>query len=249
MTYAINAIAPYHRMSPRYGFTPTFKVVDTLKERGWEVTSVRQGSVRLPDKEGYQMHMVRMQNPSLLGRMSDMQPELVLLNSHDGSRAFKLCVGFYVYACLNGLMTAQDGMGAFSQYHSGNAMKNVLEGVYEIVERVPMVVNRVQEFKALPTSDDVEEEFAIEAMKLKWKDQVPVLPRLLTSPRRFEDSSRTLWKLYNRVQENLMKGGLPYTTRTGGTVRSRGTRSVAASVKLNWGLWRLTEDTAAKLAA
>ena len=56
--------------------------------------------------------------------------------------------------------------------------------------------------------------------------------------RRTEDQSPTLWNLFNEVQENMLQG-VRYRYRRGQSIRSL--KSIDARVKINKGLWALTE--------
>ncbi|MBE0472562.1 MAG: hypothetical protein IBX55_24025 [Methyloprofundus sp.] len=48
--------------------------------------------------------------------------------------------------------------------------------------------------------------------------------------------------MFNRVQENLFKGGLRGRSYNGRNVRTRAIQSVSEDVKLNRALWQLTEE-------
>lgn len=72
----------------------------------------------------------------------------------------------------------------------------------------------------------------------------PITPDQLLAPRRWEDAGNDLWKVFNRVQENVIAGGLSAIKRdeNGRRVRRVSTRQVKgidADVKLNRALWTL----------
>jgi hypothetical protein len=65
----------------------------------------------------------------------------------------------------------------------------------------------------------------------------------ITSAHRKEDASQNLWHVFNRTQENLVRGGVLVASETTGKVRhSRGLRAVKPLVELNRGLWDLAEE-------
>jgi len=64
----------------------------------------------------------------------------------------------------------------------------------------------------------------------------------LLAPRRLEDSGNTLWKTFNRVQENLTKGGLKYKTQNGRRNKTRAITSINRDIQLNKALWTLAEE-------
>ena len=62
------------------------------------------------------------------------------------------------------------------------------------------------------TLDDGEAEvFARSALTLKYDDSgkaLPITETQILRPRRFDDNCADLWSVFNRIQENLVKGGL-----------------------------------------
>ena len=61
-------------------------------------------------------------------------------------------------------------------------------------------------------------------------------------PRRFEDRRDDLWTTFNRLQENLVKGGLEGRSRNGRATRTRPVNGIDQNVKLNRALWVLAEE-------
>jgi Domain of unknown function (DUF932) len=81
------------------------------------------------------------------------------------------------------------------------------------------------------------------------KVTTPIMPAQLLEPRRREDVGNDLWRTFNRVQENVIAGGLSAIQRdaSGRRVRRVSTRRINGidqDVRLNRALWQL----AAKLA-
>jgi len=64
--------------------------------------------------------------------------------------------------------------------------------------------------------------------------------------RRDEDSGSDLWSVFNRVQENLLQGGiLTITPKDNGSVRrsrTRAIRSIDQNIEVNKMLWELSES-------
>ncbi|MBN3807442.1 DUF945 domain-containing protein, partial [Paraburkholderia sp. Ac-20336] len=69
----------------------------------------------------------------------------------------------------------------------------------------------------------------------------PITENQLLAPRRFEDRRDDLWTVFNRVQENLTKGGLHGRSRTGRAMSTRPITGIDENVKLNRALWMLAE--------
>jgi hypothetical protein len=71
---------------------------------------------------------------------------------------------------------------------------------------------------------------------------VPVTESQILAPRRFEDRRDDMWTTFNRVQENMMKGGLRGRNRSSRTTTTRPVNGIDQSVKLNRALWVLAEE-------
>jgi hypothetical protein len=51
-----------------------------------------------------------------------------------------------------------------------------------------------------------------------------------------------LWTVFNRVQENMMRGGLEGLSANGRRIRTGGIRAMGSTVKVNTSLWELAES-------
>src|SRR5439155_24184880 len=77
-------------------------------------------------------------------------------------------------------------------------------------------------------------------------EKAPIAADTLLRARRPEDEGTDLWATMNRVQENLIRGGVSDFHRDGrGKLRSvRALRGIDSKVGLNKGLWDLAERLA-----
>ena len=69
-------------------------------------------------------------------------------------------------------------------------------------------------------------------------------PEGLLRVRRTEDAGQSLWAVFNRVQENALRGGLVGFSAAGQNIVSRPLRSPIADTRFNTDLWRLAEEFA-----
>ena len=74
------------------------------------------------------------------------------------------------------------------------------------------------------------------------EDHQPVTESQILSPRRWQDESNDLWTTYQRIQENLIKGGLPGRTTKGKRAHTRAVKGIDGDVKLNRALWVMAEN-------
>ena len=89
--------------------------------------------------------------------------------------------------------------------------------------------------------------FAERALTIKF----PVLascgmqPSQLLTCRRVEDAGDDLWSVLNRVQENLLAGGLSRRSERGRLTRTRRITSIREDVRINGRLWDLAAEVLA----
>lgn len=57
----------------------------------------------------------------------------------------------------------------------------------------------------------------------------------------FSDKKDDLWTVYQRLQENLIKGGLSGRNAKGKRARTRSVNGIDGDIKLNKALWVMTE--------
>jgi len=245
---SIFAEAPHSKLSGRYTLIPTGRVLEALEHEGFVPTRVMQARVRDGSGIGYAKHLVRLRHRDQLGRPAAVDaivPEVVLLNSHDGSSSYQLHAGLYRFVCGNGMVVADGCIGSLSIRHTGDVVDEVINGVYEIVQETPRLIERVGEYRGTRVGDREALALANAALELKYEQgQAPIAPEQLIAPRRAEDHGTDLWSRINVVQENLLRGGLRGRSASGRRMRTRAVASVHDDVRLNKALWKLAEEFA-----
>lgn len=239
---SIFAPQPFEGVSSRYGFVPTIDVVDGLRDVGLRPVSAGQTLTRIEGKRDFTRHVIRFRPdyaPTIVG---EALPEVVLMNSHDGSSGFKMWLGMFRMVCANGLIVSDKTMGAISIPHRSNAVEHARRQSLELIERVSSLSDTIERFQSVEVPDVDAFRFAEEAAQIRWGSERPagLNPRELLTPRRFQDARSNLWAVLNTVQENLTKGGVNLT-RTGRRSSTRGLRSVADDARMNTGVWNAAE--------
>lgn len=239
--------------SHRYAFIPTINVVDGLRNEGWVPTKAMQSMSRIEGNRPYAKHMIRFRRHDARPVVGDNIPELVLVNSHDGASGFNLMAGVFRLVCSNGMVVGNVS-DKLSVRHTGNAVENVIEGSYQVIERLPKIADFVERAARITLDAREQEVLAESALALCWDgDEAPITAHSLLRARRYEDREPTLWSTFNRVQENMVKGGIRgLTVDANGRARRTSTRaikSVNEDVRINRGLWMLAERMAALKAA
>ena len=240
---SVMADSAHHSRAERYSFIPTIQVIDGLRAEGFEPYEVRQTKVRNLDKVEHTKHMVRLRHVNAITSKEEV-PEIILLNSHDGSSSYQLLAGVFRFVCSNGLI-AGDLTENIRIRHAGNIVDNVIEGATRILHETEEVVARIGEYKGIELSQPERLAFAEAAIQLRWGDDKPVSAANMLNAHRFGDAKADLWTTFNRVQENMIKGGVAGRSATGRRTSTRAVGGVSENVKLNKALWTLADSMAA----
>ena len=239
---SVMASEAHESRGDRYSFIPTIRVIDGLRAEGFQPYEIRQTKVRDAGKREHTKHMVRMRHASSI--VADEVPEIILLNSHDGTSSYQIMSGVFRFVCSNGLI-AGDMFNNIKVRHSGNVVGDVIEGATRVLEDAKQIGSRIDEYKAITLNHDEQTAFARAALQLRWGDDQPVVPGSILRPSRWQDREDNLWTVYNRVQENMMKGGVRGRSATGRRTTTRAVGGVTENVKLNKALWTLADTMAA----
>ena len=240
---SVMADSAHHSRAERYSFIPTIQVIDGLRAEGFEPYEVRQTQVRSADKREHTKHMVRLRHVNAITSKEEV-PEIILLNSHDGTSSYQLLAGVFRFVCSNGLI-AGDLTENIRIRHAGNIVDNVIDGATRILHETEEVVARIGEYKGIELSQPERLAFAEAARQVRWGDDTPVKAVSLLTAHRHADSKFDLWTTFNVLQENLLKGGVPGKSATGRRTTTRTVGGVSENVKLNKALWTLADTMAA----
>lgn len=240
---SIFAESPWDKMSSKYQFIPTIQVIDEMQKHGLYPVSVKQSRSRIPGKGNFTKHMVRLrvENPGNW-EVGQIIPEIVLVNSHDGTSSYQIGAGLYRLVCKNGMVVNSGELHTVRLRHQGNVIDEVIDATYRVIEDYPKIQYQVKEWIHKPVTFEQQLAYAESALNLRWEpESCPLVPEQLLYTRRVEDNEPTLWNTFQKVQENLIKGGLNGQTSNGRRRRTRQVKSVSEDIRLNRALWTLTE--------
>jgi Domain of unknown function (DUF932) len=249
------ATRPYYAMSAKYTYVPTLRVIEAMIKDGFQPFSATQSRTRIAGKGDFTKHLIRFRH-SDVGPLAvgDVIPEVVLINSHDGTSAYKLIAGLYRLVCSNGMMVSDAEIDSINVAHKGNIIGEVIEGSHCLIADTQKSLGTVRGWTQLQLTDGEQHAFAESAHALRFADSdgkvtTPITSAQLLEPRRREDVGSDLWRTFNRVQENVIAGGLSAIQRDaeGRHVRRVSTRRINGidqDVKLNRALWQLAERMA-----
>lgn len=236
----LEATHAYEGMSSGYQFISTKDVITTFNEQGFEVSSVQYPKVRKASKEGFNSHLVRMRQTGLSSYNEEV-PEVLIINSHDGTKALRLSLGFFRFVCANGLVVGDMLADTGRVMHKGNATTGVLNYISNYSKNVNSKILQITDMKNTVLSSSELEEFQAKAAELINPGLVQ--PQQLLHINRMADKGEpTVWKAFNVIQENAMKGNYQITGANSQLRKARPIRDITRNIQVNSKLWNLAEE-------
>jgi hypothetical protein len=257
---SIFATAAHESRSQRYTYIPTVDILNGLTKAGFEVFEVSQSRTRDLSRRECTKHMVRMRQGNL-GEVGSEVPEVVLINSHDGTSAYHMMAGMFRLVCSNGLVVPAGLVNEVRVPHTGDVIGRVIEGAFSVVEDFDKVRDNAGRMKGITLAPREQEAFARSAIVAKFGElepdhptragraAYPITTDQTLRARRHDDTGADLWSTFNRVQENLVRGGLPSRSANGRRLRTREVTGISQNVALNRALWTLADEMARLKAA
>lgn len=231
------------KVSDKYSFIPTSRVIEDLSINGWDVFNVTQVNSKYAGGR-FGKHMLSFRNEEI-GKIGDVLPQIVLTNSHDGRNAFRLHAGLFRLICSNGLIVADTTFEQIKIKHQWYTMDDVTKMTDAMMEKIPEMSSRISKFKRVMLDSKTKRQFAKRAIKTRWEAGNDFLNiEELTRPIRIEDDGNDLWKVYNVIQEKLLGGGLIYNLASGRQQTARALTNIDKRIDVNKKLWALTEEYA-----
>ncbi|EAA8386737.1 DUF945 domain-containing protein [Salmonella enterica] len=226
--------------SDRYSYIPTITLLENLRREGFEPFFACQSRVRDPGKREHTRHLLRLRRT---GQITGQQvPEIIILNSHDGSSSYQLLPGYFRQVCTNSLVCGQS-LGEIRVPHRGDIVGKVIEGAYDVLGVFDRVEEKREAMQSLLLPPPAQQALAKAALTYRFgEEHQPVTTAQVLTPRRREDYGQDLWTVWNTLQENLLKGGLPGRTVQGKRTHTRAVNGIDGDVRLNRALWVMAEQ-------
>lgn len=226
--------------SDHYSYIPTITLLENLQREGFHPFFACQSRVRDPGRREHTKHLLRLRRAGQIN--GQHVPEIIILNSHDGASSFQLLPGIFRSVCTNSLVCGQS-FGEIRIPHRGNVVEKVIEGAYGVLGVFDRVEEKRDAMQSLLLPPPAQQAFAKAALTYRFgEEHLPVTASQILAPRRHEDRQDDLWSVFNRCQENLLKGGLPGRTAKGKRSHTRAVKGIDSDVRLNRALWVMAEQ-------
>ena len=229
--------------SKSYQFVSTRKILEHVSEHGWKITGAQaQGSSLFA-----QHHVTLIHERDLaLVESSENQEGVLrmeLFNSHNKKKRLLLGIGFFRFVCSNGLIVASGPAETIRTVHrfSDNRMDAIQDQINQLTDRFPHIQNTINDFKSRVLSEQEQDSFSEFALRGRYHYRKTLPKRFIQTrdqsqkllmPRRPEDQGDSTWSVFNRVQENIIRG-------IEGS--SRPLRGYGDSIRVNQLLWKGAE--------
>jgi len=270
---AIFQKSKHHDLSERYEHLDSETAVDIMIDNGFFPMYAREQKTRDASQRAFCRHLVGFGNPDLIDDTAENIPLMTLYNSHNGRASFQLIPSLNRKVCNNGLMVGES-FGKQRFMHRQN-VKNAFEDIISnAVEMLKSVAENVEHMREIKLSNDDCLEFAYNAASLRWEicdesefksgdlsDNVyatlqTTVPEMLKE-RRSADKGNDLWRVFNKTQESLIRGGVPLQGLNNENCcavcnhvtpikrKARPINALDKQVKINRNLWDMAEEACA----
>jgi len=233
-------------MTDRYQQVKTGQVLEGLLERGYRITMAKQEQARKRDPLTVR-HMLTLAHEKALARRDYKEgvPTLLVVNSHNGRSTLKFSTGFYRFICANRLIVGTTEQ-EFVFRHAAKPLAGLDAALEQLLERTRISLEHMADWQRITLSDRKVVSFAQKAAELRFGAEAArgYPQESVLRPRRAGDEANDLWHVMNRVQENLVRGGVEGKSANGRRVTSKSVNNITLDLAFNRGLWTLAEEFA-----
>jgi hypothetical protein len=247
---SIFATSAHESRSERFAPIPTIDILRGLQNEGFMPVGAKQSRSRDESRREYTKHLIRLRRMDAPQKyqVGDTVCEILLKNANDGTCCYDILAGLFRIRCLNSMVAQTGTVDQVKVRHSGDVQGKVIEGTYRVLEQATAALEAPRVWSQIDLDQGERDAFAKAARVLRIEDQSPITHNQFLHPRRQDDAGRDLWRTFNVVQENMIRGGLSGRGYgPNGDIRTTTTREVKGidqSVKLNQALWTLAHEMA-----
>ena len=212
-------------VSKHYVHVNTETIIDDMAKLGWKPVGATMRN-RTKKDTIFSRHMVSFQNEDIFIDGDEKAfPRILLTNSHDGKNAFKFHVGIFRLVCSNGLVVATETFNHFRVRHQGYTFNELRQVVIDAVGGLPEHVTVMNKMVKRILTDEEKHVLAVDSLLtrlgLDTSDKTErakideyTVDQIL-APVRDGDKGDDLWRVFNVVQEKMIRGGFESSVTTG----------------------------------
>ncbi len=272
---AVFAHSKAERLTDRYVSLHTSDLIPVMRDYGYvpmqaaqrksRKSKISNNSVEISESfqkspENHNAHLISFARADSIE--TELRPEIILYNSHDGSSSVQLYAGCYRFICSNGIVAGE----GFSNrmYHSKTGLSGFEEMLRNTVENLPLMMERINALKSVQLDQEQQLQLAIKGVQTRWtlldKNAVPMEERSGTyatdftlrsalQAQRMGDMTDDAFTVFNRIQETVMRGRTSVESYTkaqpyGNLRKARPVAAVKESIRINSELWDACDEVA-----
>lgn len=227
-------------MSDRYTHISTKEVIVNLDSEGWAVNRATAANHRGGLAE-FARHRVHFRHEDGYMLSGGVIPELIVMNSHDGTMGARAMMGLYREDSATTLVVGGDLHVAKSR-HSIDAEERLIEEALALGEKFHAVEETIDRWKGKKIKAAARDELARLSAQLRYGDAWLYPVDSLLAPRRAVDASDSLWNVFVRLQENMTLGGFKGRSVRGQQVQALPLTGIERDAKFNATMWQLVGE-------
>lgn len=238
VTPSVFAQSPSPKLTNRYTFVPTDKILENFDREGWNIFSAKQMG-----RGQYSRHEIRLRNGKI-PMVGDTFLEAIVRNSHDGTTLFSVSAGLHRLVCSNGLTVPTSVSDSIRVRHLNFDLGTVRMITDQFAQRLPIIESSVKRMMQVDMTDTQKNDFVSKASLIRWqKGNIPTISiNNILTPNRKEDEGNSVWNVFNVVQEKFVRGGSQYKTSKGRLTSMKYLKDFQSINKINTNLWELAES-------
>lgn len=238
------ATTAHPRMSEQYSFTNTYDILLHIHNKGFRVSSISGGDHQ------YKKVLVRMRSTHH-NRSGGDAPEIVVIDSHDGSARLRMALGYIRGVCLNGMIAGDLFYHKAFTHRSPDLMAQVMLELDDMDTPIKQLTKRVDDMSAFKVGLADRIALADAAVKARWEGDrdasfVTDMRQQLLRTRRSDDRADDLYTVMNVIQENALRGGMTYMSNHNRLTTVRPVADIRKNVNINQSLWNTAEEIMSK---
>lgn len=235
------------RVDPtKYKFISTKEIVEALEENGFKPTRAVQANTRMAHRRSFVKHLLAFEMPEVAGLNipEGMKPQVMLLNSHDGTTSYQLFLGLFNDLTATSMVVGTNTFDVQRVMHKGN--KSLDEIIYKskvCIDGFQEVLATVVKAQDIILTAEQQKEFAEQAIFARY-EELKVSAEEVLKPLHEGDTGQDLWSVFNRVRTWVID---PAYVRTGFSLRPvnvkgrkiTAIRNISKNVTINRMIWDL----------
>ncbi len=243
---SIFAETPIDGVSDRYAFIPTSSILESFRKANYY--PILAGESNAKSSIGFQKHIIQFRSMDSLLRPNSSQEhiDLVVTNSHNRSSSLVVDACVVRSICQNTLYYPSQLFSHHSIIHSGFNLQKVTDAINEVISYMPQIESEIEKFKRISLSNMEQHSLAKAAIDIRFeKDSQVIDSQELLYVHREEDDDSSLWTVFNRIQESIIRGGVKgYNRHTGRAFTSKPITAIDTNLKLNKELFSTVQTMA-----